>query len=53
MKVKPNNYIAIEFPSRSVNEGLARAAVAALAAQLDLGKGSGPINHLYKLPNTQ
>ena len=29
MKVKPNNYIAIEFPSRSVNEGLARAAVAA------------------------
>ncbi len=35
MKVKPNNYIAIEFPSRSVNEGLARAAVAALAAQLD------------------
>ena len=30
MKVKPNNYIAIEFPSRSVNEGLARAAVAAL-----------------------
>ena len=23
MKVKPNNYIAIEFPSRSVNEGLA------------------------------
>ena len=25
----------------------------ALAAQLDLGKGSGPINHLYKLPNTQ
>ena len=28
MKVKPNNYIAIEFPSRSVNEGLARAAVA-------------------------
>lgn len=35
MKVKPNNYIAIEFPSRSVNEGLARAAVAAFAAQLD------------------
>ena len=35
MKVKPNNYIAIEFSSRSVNEGLARAAVAAFAAQLD------------------
>lgn len=35
MKVKPNNYIAIVFPSRSVNEGLARAAVAAFAAQLD------------------
>ena len=35
MKVKPNNYIAIEFPSRSVNEGFARAAAAAFAAQLD------------------
>ena len=35
MKVRANNYIAIEFPSRSVNEGLARAAVAAFAAQLD------------------
>ena len=29
MKVKPNNYIAIEFPSRSVTKGLDRAAVAA------------------------
>ena len=35
MKVKPNNYIAIEFLSRSANEGFARAAVAAFAAQLD------------------
>lgn len=35
MKTKPNNYIAMEFPSRSVNEGLARSAVAAFAAQLD------------------
>lgn len=35
MKVKPNNYIAMEFLSRSVNEGFARAAVAAFAAQLD------------------
>ncbi len=35
MKVKPNNYIAIEFLSRSANEGFARAAAAAFAAQLD------------------
>ena len=35
MKIKPNNYIAIEFLSRSANEGFARAAVAAFAAQLD------------------
>lgn len=35
MKVKPNNYIALEFLSRSVNEGFARSAVAAFAAQLD------------------
>ena len=35
MKVKPNNYIAMDFLSRSVNEGFARTAVAAFAAQLD------------------
>ena len=35
MKVKPNNYIAIEFLSRSANEGFARTAVAAFATQLD------------------
>ena len=35
MKVKPDNYIALEFLSRSVNEGFARSAVAAFAAQLD------------------
>ncbi len=35
MKVKPNNYIAVEFLSRSANEGFARAAAAAFAAQLD------------------
>ena len=29
------NYIKLEFPSRSANEGLARSAVAAFAAQLD------------------
>ena len=29
------NYIKLEFPARSVNEGFARAAVAAFAAQLD------------------
>ena len=35
MKVKPKNYIAVEFLSRSANEGFARAAAAAFAAQLD------------------
>lgn len=35
MKVKPKNYIAMEFMSRSANEGFARTAVAAFAAQLD------------------
>lgn len=30
-----NNYIKIEFPSKSANEGFARAAVACFAAQLD------------------
>ena len=35
MRAKPNNYIAMEFLSRSANEGFARAAVAAFAAQLD------------------
>ena len=33
--MKSENYIQIEFPSRSVNEGFARAAAAAFAAQLD------------------
>ena len=33
--MKADNYIKIEFPSRSVNEGFARAAAAAFAAQLD------------------
>ena len=35
MKIRPNNYIAMEFLSRSANEGFARTAVAAFAAQLD------------------
>ena len=35
MKTKRNNYIALVFPSCSVNEGFARAAAAAFAAQLD------------------
>ncbi len=30
-----SNYIKLEFPSRSANEGFARSAVAAFAAQLD------------------
>ena len=33
--MKGLNYIKLEFPSRSVNEGFARAAAAAFAAQLD------------------
>ena len=30
-----SNYIKLEFPSRSINEGFARSAAAAFAAQLD------------------
>ena len=30
-----NNYITLEFPSRSANEAFARQAIAAFAAQLD------------------
>lgn len=33
--MKADNYIKLEFPSRSANEGFARAAAAAFAAQLD------------------
>ncbi len=33
--MKQLNYIKLEFPARSVNEGFARAAAAAFAAQLD------------------
>lgn len=33
--MKSTNYIKLEFLSRSVNEGFARSAVAAFAAQLD------------------
>ncbi len=33
--MKSENYIKLEFPSRSANEGFARAAAAAFAAQLD------------------
>ena len=29
------NYITLEFPSRSANEGFARSAIAAFAVQLD------------------
>ena len=35
MKPKSENYIALEFLSRSANEGFARGAVACFAAQLD------------------
>ena len=33
--MKAKNYIKMEFPSRSANEGFARASVACFAAQLD------------------
>ena len=33
--MKESNYIKLEFPSRSSNEGFARTAAAAFAAQLD------------------
>lgn len=33
--MKSENFVKLEFPSRSVNEGFARAAAAAFAAQLD------------------
>ena len=33
--MKENNYIKLEFPSHSSNEGFARAAVSAFASQLD------------------
>ncbi len=35
MRSKASNYITVEFPSRSANEGFARAAVACFAAQMD------------------
>ena len=33
--MKFNNYMILEFPSKSANEGFARSAVACFAAQLD------------------
>ena len=33
--MKAKNYIKVEFPSRSVNEGFARQSIACFAAQLD------------------
>ena len=35
MKSKASNYITLEFPSRSANEGFARTAMACFAAQMD------------------
>ncbi|MDY3280980.1 anti-sigma F factor [Dysosmobacter sp.] len=35
MKSKAENYITVEFPSRSANEGFARGVVACFAAQMD------------------
>ena len=33
--MKFDNYMALEFPSRSANESFARSAVACFAAQMD------------------
>jgi len=35
MREKPNNYVSVDFPSRSANEGFARTVAACFAAQLD------------------
>lgn len=35
MRAKASNYITLEFPSKSSNEGFARVAVACFAAQMD------------------
>ena len=35
MRTKPDNYISVDFPSRSANEGFARTVAACFAAQLD------------------
>ncbi len=35
MRTKAENFVTLEFPSRSANEGFARAAAACFAAQLD------------------
>ena len=35
MREKPTNYVSVDFPSRSSNEGFARTVAACFAAQLD------------------
>ena len=35
MRTKADNYVSVEFPSRSSNEGFARTVAACFAAQLD------------------
>lgn len=35
MRTKADNYVSVEFPSRSANEGFARTVAACFAAQLD------------------
>ena len=51
--MKAENYMTLEFPSKSCNEAFARSAVACFAAQMDptmeeLGDRSGRFN--YELP---
>lgn len=35
MRIKAENFVSLDFPSRSANEGFARTAAACFAAQLD------------------
>lgn len=35
MRIKADNYVSVDFPSRSANEGFARTVAACFAAQLD------------------
>ena len=52
MKRRPENYVTLEFLSRSSNEGFARLAAAAFAAQLDPTLDElGDIKTVHAYPN--
>ena len=48
MKRRPENYVTLEFLSRSSNEGFARLAAAAFAAQLEITKELAAMNYLVE-----